>query len=76
MISPTSPLQNGDSSESSEVEFEPKREDNPAATIPGPIKQPNTVETDRFVTSPAVFDAWLKLQRNDKYGPLPVFFQG
>ena len=69
MISPTLPLQNCDSPESSEVEFAPKREDNPAAPVPGPIKQPNNFETDRFVTCPAVFDAWPKLQRNDRSGP-------
>ena len=68
MFSPTSPLQNGDSSESSDVEFVPKREDNPAATVPEPIKQPNNLEVDRFVTCPDVFDAWLKLQRNVRSG--------
>lgn len=68
MFSPTSPLQNCNSSDSSDVEFEAKREDNPAATVPEPIKQPNNLEADRFVTSPAVFDAWLKFQSNVRSG--------
>ena len=54
------------SSDSSDVELVERREDNPTVLVPPPANQQHVSHDERLFMQPAVFDAWLRLQRSNR----------